>query len=151
MIGGVLITQSSLAKQKQEFEEQIKNVSLIINENQGRVADKLTGLEEQLKVYESTAITQAENHFLPQVVGEVFLTASELVKDNVFHERILLYAPGALADSKNYDLRHVRFLSCEELPIDENLIPAVTTTVVNQNKAHTSLYKKTNRILSEGF
>lgn len=130
VISGALITQGSLAKQKQEFEEQIKNVSLIINENQGRIADKLTDLEEQLKVYEATVITQAENHFLPQVVGEVFLTASELVKENIFHERILRYAPGALADSQKYDLRHVRFISCEELPIDDNLISINVTMVL---------------------
>ena len=67
-------------------------------------------------------MAQVEKQFLPQVVGEVFEGATELVKENVFSERILRYAPGAIANASAYYLRQVQFIACEDLPIDEQLI-----------------------------
>lgn len=130
IIGGVLISKKGLADQRKEFDTRINNVSTTINDNQATITEKLAKLEELLNIYQATVIAQAENHFLPQVVGEVFTTAAELVKEGEFHQRILAYAPGAIPDPENYDLRHVKYLDCQELPLDENLITINVTMIL---------------------
>lgn len=71
VIGGVLLSKKGLANQRKEFETKINNISTTINDNQATVTEKLARLEELLNVYQATVIAQAENHFLPQMVGEV--------------------------------------------------------------------------------
>lgn len=99
IIGGLLILKKGLADQKKEFDKRFNNISKTLNENQDKITSKFLELEELLNIYQATMISQAENHFLPQVVGEVFMTASELVRENVFHERILAY-PRSLTERR---------------------------------------------------
>ena len=123
------------------MDERLKNVSQIVNENQKMTIEKFGSSEEQLNILQATVIAQVENQFLPQVVGEVFTTATQLVKEGIFHDRLLFYAPGAIEQAEQYYLKKVKFVSCQELPIDQNLITINVTMILPVVDLRTNLFE----------
>ena len=141
IVSGFFINKKQNDDTKKYMDERLKNFSLLINENQKLTVEKFSSSEEQLNILQAAVIAQVENQFLPQVVGEVFTTATQLVKEGIFHDRLLQYAPGAITQPEQYYLKKVQIVSCQELPMDQNLITINVTMILPVIDLQTSLFE----------